>query len=100
MGEPPGARRVGGRRVELELLREEREAAAVTAGTRPAWSARKRRMRAFGVFDRDRLLPGMAFEGPAIVEDASATMIVGEGATVEVDAYESLAIAIDLEEAP
>ena len=57
-------------------------------------------MRAFGVFDRDRLLPGMAFEGPAIVEDASATMIVGEGATVEVDAYESLAIAIDLEEAP
>ena len=73
---------------------------AVAAGTRPAWSARERRMRAFIVFDRDRLRPGMAFEGPAIVEEASATTIVDDSATVEVDAYGSLVIALDLEEAP
>ena len=57
-------------------------------------------MRAFTVFDRSRLRPGMAFEGPAIVEEASATTIVDEGGKVEVDAYGSLVIALDLEEAP
>ena len=38
--------------------------------------------------------------GPAIVEEASATTIVDEGGTVEVDAYGSLVIAVELEEAP
>ena len=75
-------------------------AAAAPAGTRPAWSAREHRMRAFTVFDRNRLRPGMAFEGPAIVEEASATTIVDEGGTVEVDAYGSLVIALDLKETP
>ena len=92
---------VGGE-LELEPLPVERgaAAAALAAGTRPAWSARERRMRAFSVFDRDRLRPGMAFDGPAIVEEASATTIVDEGGKVEVDAYGSLVIALDLEEAP
>ena len=83
---------VGGE-LGLEPLPVERGAAAVAAGTRPAWSARERRMRPFTVFDRDRLRPGMAFEGPAIVEEASATTIVDDGATVEVDAYGALVIA-------
>ena len=86
--------------LKLEPLPVERGAAAVAAGERPAWSAHERCMRPFSVFDRDRLRPGMAFEGPAIVEEASATTIVDEGATVEVDAYGSLVIAIDLAEAP
>ena len=42
----------------------------------------------------------MAFAGPAIVEEASATTIVDEGGSVEVDAYGSLVIAVNLEEAP
>ena len=90
---------VGGE-LGLEPLPEDRGAAAVAAGTRPAWSARERRMRPFTVFDRGRLRPGMAFEGPAIVEEASATTIVDKGAMVEVDAYGSLVIALDLEETP
>ena len=57
-------------------------------------------MRAFSVFDRDWLRPGMAFEGPAIVEEAPATTTVDEGGTVEVDVYGSLISAVDLEEAP
>ena len=57
-------------------------------------------MRAFSVFDRDRLRPGMTFDGPAIVEEASATTIVDEGGKVEVDAYGSLVITVDVEEAP
>ena len=71
------------------------KAVAVSVGTRPAWSARERRMRPFSVFDRDRLGPGMVFDGPAIVEEASATTIVDEGATVEVDAWGSLIIAVE-----
>ena len=92
---------VGGE-LELEPLPVERgaAAAALAAGTRPAWSARERRMRPFTVFDRDRLRPGMAFEGPAIVEEASATTIVDDGGKVEVDTYGSLVVALDLEEAP
>ena len=70
------------------------------AGTRPAWSARECRMLPFSVFDRDRLHPGAAFAGPAIVEEASATTIIDEGATAEVDEYGSLVIAVDPEEAP
>ena len=83
-----------------EPLPVEPGAAAVAAGTRPAWSTRERRMRAFSVFDRDRLRPGMAFDGPAIVEEASATTIVDDGGKVEVDAYGALVIVLDLEEAP
>ena len=90
---------VGGE-LGLEPLPVESGAAALAAGTRPAWSARERRMRASTVFDRDRLRPGMAFDGPAIVEEASATTIVDDGGKVEVDAYGSLVIAVDLEEAP
>ena len=90
---------VGGE-LGLEPLPVERGAAAVAAGTRPAWSARERRMRAFTVFDRGRFRPGMAFDGPAIVEEAPATTIVDEGGTVEVDTYGSLVIALDLEDAP
>ena len=73
---------------------------AAPSGTRPAWSARERRMRPFSVFDRDRLGPGAAFAGPAIVEEASATTIIDEGAAAEVDEYGSLVIAVDPEEAP
>ena len=73
---------------------------AAPAGERPAWSARERRMRPFTVFDRDRLGPGAAFAGPAIVEEASATTIIDEGAAVEVDEYGSLVISVDVEEAP
>ena len=90
---------VGGE-LGLEPLPSEGPPPAVAAGTRPAWSARERRMRPFSVFDRDRLRPGAAFEGPAIVEEASATAIIDEGATVEVDAWGSLVITVDLEEAP
>ena len=90
---------VGGE-IGLEPLPPGPAGAAAAVGVRPAWSARERSMRPFSVFDRDRLLPGAAFEGPAIVEEASATTIVDEGATVEVDAWGSLVIAVDLEEAP
>jgi N-methylhydantoinase A len=37
------------------------------------------------VFDRYRLAPGTAFEGPAVVEERESTAVVPPGATVRVD---------------
>ena len=73
---------------------------AAAAGARPAWSAREQRMRPFAVYDRGGLHPGAAFAGPAIVEEPSATTIIDEGAAVEVDAYGSLVVTVDPEDAP
>jgi N-methylhydantoinase A len=63
-------------------------------GERPAWSMRERRFMPFGVYDRDKLGPGMSFPGPAVVEEASATTVVDSGSTVTVDAYGTLDIAL------
>jgi len=68
--------------------------AAAKRGERPAWSARERRFMAFGVYDRDKLGPGMSFPGPAVVEEASATTVVDSGSTVTVDRYGTLDIAL------
>ena len=63
-------------------------------GERPAWSMRERRFIPFGIYDRDKLGPGMRFPGPAVVEEASATTVVDSGSTVTVDAYGTLDIAL------
>ena len=39
------------------------------------------------IYDGARLEPGMAFEGPAIVEDSGTTIVVHPGNRVEVDGY-------------
>jgi N-methylhydantoinase A/oxoprolinase/acetone carboxylase beta subunit len=61
-------------------------------GTRLAW---------FGdgfiettVYDRERLLPGMTFTGPAIVEEREATAVIPPGDRARVDEY--LAIIVDI----
>jgi N-methylhydantoinase A len=36
------------------------------------------------VYDRDRLLAGAAFSGPALVEDAGSTLVIGPGGRAEV----------------
>ena len=47
------------------------------------------------IYDRYRLAPGMAFAGPAIVEERESTAIVGPGARCRVD--EQWNLVIDLE---
>jgi N-methylhydantoinase A/oxoprolinase/acetone carboxylase beta subunit len=42
------------------------------------------------VFDRERLSPGMTFEGPAIVTQYDTTVFVPSGFTVEMDAGRNL----------
>jgi len=88
---------VGG---ELELLElpSGESAEAVPAGRRPAYSARHRAMMDFAVHDREALRPGMYFNGPAVVEEASATTVIDDGGQVEIDRYGSLVISLEVEE--
>jgi N-methylhydantoinase A len=46
------------------------------------------------VYDRDRLMPGMRFAGPAIVEERESTCVLQPGNRVRVDAYQSLIVDI------
>jgi len=73
-----------------EVVANGADAAAALRDTRAAYSAVQRR---FAVYQRDRLLPGMGFAGPALIEEDSATTVVDAGAHVTVDRYGSLDIA-------
>jgi N-methylhydantoinase A len=46
------------------------------------------------VFDRERLRPGNRFEGPAIVHEYSATMVLPPGCRAEVDEYSNIVIHV------
>ena len=60
-----------------------REVDYATEGVHPA-----------AIYDGERLEPGMAFDGPAIVEDPFSTVVVHPGDRVEVDGYRNLHIAV------
>ena len=40
-------------------------------------------------------MPGMAFEGPAIIEDSGSTVVVHPGNRVSVDAYSNIHITLE-----
>jgi N-methylhydantoinase A len=46
------------------------------------------------VLDRDSLLPGNSFQGPAIVHEYSATTVVPPGSIVTVDEYSNLVVRV------
>lgn len=67
---------------------------ASAAGTRAAYSPAAGAMIDFAVYDRGALAPGMAFTGPAVVEEQTSTTIIDSDAAVEVDAFGSLVITL------
>jgi N-methylhydantoinase A len=46
------------------------------------------------VYARERLAPGMRLAGPAIIEEAESTTVVGRGGRVEVDGFGTLVVAV------
>jgi N-methylhydantoinase A len=46
------------------------------------------------IYDGEKLTPGMAFTGPAIVEDSGTTVVIHPGNSVHMDAYRNLHIEI------
>ena len=80
---------------KIELPRRGKAEAACS----PAILKRKRAMfgsewRDTAVLDRERLLPGNRFEGPAIVHEYSATTVVPPGCRAEVDEYSNILIEV------
>jgi N-methylhydantoinase A len=71
------------------------DAGAAGRGARPAYSARQRGFVPFALFRRHLLRPGMAFDGPCLVEEDSATTVIDVGSRVAVDRYGSLDIILD-----
>jgi N-methylhydantoinase A/oxoprolinase/acetone carboxylase beta subunit len=65
-------------------------------GERPAFSLIRREFIPFKVYDRFRLFPGAAIDGPAIIEEKESTIVVGEDAAVRVDEYGFVWINLNL----
>jgi N-methylhydantoinase A len=69
------------------------DARAAARGTRTAWLPGAGRTRV-AVYDGERLTPGMALRGPALVERRDTTILVGAGDRASVDQRGSLAIEV------
>jgi N-methylhydantoinase A len=71
-------------------------------GTSPAAAVKGRRKVDYAlegvheatIYDGEKLEPGMAFTGPAIVEDPGTTVVVHPGNSVTVDGYRNIHIMI------
>ena len=64
-------------------------------GVRQAFSIIKKEFIPFAVYRRDRLFPGARIDGPAIIEERESTIVIGEDAVAEVDAYGFVWIEIE-----
>jgi len=81
----------------LQLPKIEKKVSSVEdaiKGERPAYSAIAREFISFKVYDRYKLFPDAAFDGPAIIEEKESTAVVAEDASVSVDEYGFLWISL------
>jgi N-methylhydantoinase A/oxoprolinase/acetone carboxylase beta subunit len=87
--------RVAGREFALQPMpARSGDAAGARKGERPAYAPALGAMVPHTVYARERLGPGMRLAGPAIIEEAESTTVVGRRGMVEIDAYGSLVIAV------
>jgi N-methylhydantoinase A len=64
-------------------------------GTRRAFCARTRSWKEFSVHRRNRITPGVHFQGPAIVEEDESTTVIHSGSYAHVDAHGSLIVKLE-----
>lgn len=48
------------------------------------------------IYDGEKLAPGMAFKGPAIIEDSGTTVVVHPNNSVDIDAYRNIHIILNV----
>jgi len=72
----------------------EPDASAARRGVRTAWLPGSEDGRPVAVYDGERLRPGMALAGPALVERRDTTILVPAGDGAHVDAWGSLVIEV------
>jgi N-methylhydantoinase A len=66
------------------------DAGAAVKGTRPVYFAEHGCYQPAAVYDRYRLGPGAAFDGPAIVEERESTVVISPRASVVIDPHLNL----------
>jgi N-methylhydantoinase A len=64
-------------------------------GTRRAFCARTRSWKEFSVHRRNRITPGVHFQGPAIVEEDESTTVIHSGSYAHVDVHGSLIVKLE-----
>jgi len=69
------------------LTTRNRDLQSCIKGHRPAFSVIKKDYIPFTVYDRAKLFPDAAFEGPAIIEERESTIVMGEDSTARVDEF-------------
>ncbi|MEM7585166.1 MAG: hydantoinase/oxoprolinase family protein [Acidobacteriota bacterium] len=74
------------------------EARDAQKGARPAFFPEASGFVDTAVYDRYRMAPGMAFAGPAIVEERESTVVVGPGASCRIDRHHNLIVELPKEE--
>ena len=88
--------RASGKKPELAL--EYRDSAAGLAGarkgTRPVYFHEEHAFVDATIYDRYALAPGVRLAGPAVIEERESTVVIGHGATVEVDASLNLLVSL------
>jgi N-methylhydantoinase A len=67
-------------------------------GERPAFSLNCKEYIPFRVYDRFKLFPGAAIDGPAIIEEKESTIVIGEDAKARVDEYGFVWINLNLKD--
>ncbi|MFP7673468.1 hydantoinase/oxoprolinase family protein [Marivita sp. S0852] len=70
------------------------DAAAAVTGTRDVWYPETRRYTETTLYARDRLHPGMVFDGPAIIDQMDTTTLVPPGVRARVDALDNLILEL------
>ena len=88
----------GGRRRRLRVRRRrrprQRRGQTRSRARRPVYFPEFREFRPTTVYDRYALLPGAAFDGPAIVEERESTLVIGPGGRFEVAASGNIIVSI------
>ncbi|MFI5011616.1 MAG: hydantoinase/oxoprolinase family protein [Hyphomicrobiales bacterium] len=79
--------RATGMRPKFSLDFKDRRTGSADArkGSRSVYFHHERSYRDCAVYDRYRLAPSTRLQGPAVIEERESTVVVGEGAVVEVD---------------
>ena len=70
-----------------KLTTANRDIKTCIKGSRKAFSITKKDYIPYTVYDRGKLFPGAAFDGPAIIEERESTIVLGEDARVRVDEF-------------
>lgn len=66
------------------------DATGAVIGARDIWFPETKAFTESPIYDREKLTPGMTFEGPGVVEQMDTTVLIPPGTSVRVDAFENL----------